>query len=110
MTYRRVLPRDLFNEGDLLKCLGKVWLLTERARAAGFVEEAVDFFDIVQDPLDGSIYVANLTFRVLGADCRLFRPLNARSHWPLYIQAADFEIAVFEEDGTFTPEMKALIG
>ena len=27
MTYRRVLPRDLFNEAKLLKCLGQLALI-----------------------------------------------------------------------------------
>lgn len=26
MTYRRVIPRDLFNEADLLKCLGRLYI------------------------------------------------------------------------------------
>ena len=29
MTYRRVIPRDLFNEGNLLKCLGKLYVQAE---------------------------------------------------------------------------------
>ena len=32
MTYTRVIPRDLFNEGDLLKCYGRLWILLDETR------------------------------------------------------------------------------
>lgn len=30
--YIRVVPRDLFNEGDLLKCYGRLWILLDERR------------------------------------------------------------------------------
>lgn len=34
MTYLRVIPRDLFNEAKLLKCLGKLYLEAEKSGGA----------------------------------------------------------------------------
>ena len=40
MSYARVIPRDLFNEANLLKCLGKVALiLMDRPSDAEFDED-----------------------------------------------------------------------
>ncbi len=32
MTYKRVIPRDLFNEANLLKCYGALWIALDNAR------------------------------------------------------------------------------
>lgn len=79
---------------------------------AGFVEEEVPTFEIVQDPGSGALTVANLTFEVHGVAYRLFRPLNARTAWPLYLGAEennvedpDLEIRVFDESGILSAEM-----
>lgn len=111
MSYVRTLPRDLFNEGDLLKCVGKLWLALERERKAGFVEEDVSSFEIEQDPGDGSIFVANLTFIIRGRVHLLYRPLNARSAWPLYCDTNDGgEVRVFTEEGELSAEFLELVG
>lgn len=33
-TYIRVLPRDLFNEADLLKCVARLWILLDGEMSA----------------------------------------------------------------------------
>lgn len=115
-NYRRVLPRDLFNEANLLKCLGRLWIVLDdrRGHTARIVEEDVPAFDIVQNEATGGIYVRNLTFAVGGREFDLERPLNSRQPWPLYVSAADDpdfeEIAVFDDGGQLTPEMRAFIG
>lgn len=114
MSYRRVLPRDLFNEANLLKCLGRLWLLVDgHGPAAQFDVEDVESFDIRQDPNDGSIFVANLPFSISGRRVHLSRPLNSREPWPLYLSVPDdptFEvIPVFDDDGYRSPEMMKLI-
>lgn len=115
MTYLRVIPRDLFNEADLLKCLGRLWILLDETRghnarlgdADG--EHSGDAFEIAQDESDGSIYVANLSFRIGRIESTLFRPLNARNPWPLYIHMRGDDFAVFNEDGRFTADFSKLI-
>lgn len=113
MSYLRVLPRDLFNEADLLKCYGRLWLLTEHSHSSGFREEDAPAFDIVQDEGDGSLTVANLTFLAGAEPCKLWRPLNARSPWPLYLHPVsdpDHEVRVFDEAGNLSAEMLEFIG
>jgi len=112
MSYRRVLPRDLFNEADLLKCYGALWLKLEnlgpKVRAA-FLEDDVPRFDIAQDMGSGAITVRSLTLMVHDREVDLYRPLNARAKWPLYASIDDEETRVFDEEGELTPEFMALI-
>jgi hypothetical protein len=107
MTYRRVLPRDLFNEANLLKCYAQLWIALENTRPClgRFGEDDVSDFNIAQDPSDGSIRVANLTFLLAGRPRRLFRPLNSREPWPLWLRLDEDDVRVFDDDGKLSPEM-----
>jgi len=114
MSYLRVLPRDLFNEANLLKCLGQLWLLVDgKAPAAQFDVEAVDAFRIMQNPADGSIFVLNLPFSMGGRRAHLSRPLNSREPWPLYISFQDhpeIDVApVFDDNGALSTEFTLLL-
>lgn len=116
MSYVRVIPRDLFNEASLLKCLGHLYIALERTRSdsdAKFDVEDLPVFDIEQDENDGSISVANLPFSIDGRKVHLSRPLNARAAWPLYLSRPDdpdFDpILVFDDTGFFTDDMLNLI-
>jgi len=115
MSYIRVLPRDLFNEANLLKCLGQLWIAVDgKAPAAQFDVEAVEEgFWIDQDPNDGSLRVVNLPFSMGGRNALLTRPLNSREPWPLYISFPEYpEIdttAVFNEDGSLSHEFTLLM-
>lgn len=115
--YRRVLPRDLFNEGSLLKCYGRLWILLSETHGhnAQIVEEDVDCFDVQQNEATGGLTVTNLTFTVDGVPYRLERSLNSREAWPLMVTERagdpDFEeVEVFDDHGNFTREMLDLIG
>lgn len=114
--YIRVLPRDLFNEASLLKCVGRLWLLLGQNpdHRAAITPEMVDRFEIGQDDSSGSISIENVTFSVGGVPHRIERPLNSRAPWPLVVTSdgldPDFdEVQVFDDNGDFTPEMLALI-
>lgn len=116
-NYVRVLPRDLFNEAGLLKMMGRLWILLSETRGhnAEIVEEDVPRFDIQQDESSGAIYVANVRFLINGVERRLSRPLNSRSSWSFWMTGTeddpDFdEIAVFDENGNFTADMRSAIG
>jgi hypothetical protein len=106
MSYRRVIPRDLFNEGNLLKCYGQLYLNLERLGLHGWLRHDGSAFEIVMDESSGSLHVANVTFGVGDAVWNLERPLNARGAYPLYLSSGDSdEIEVFNEDGSFTEAM-----
>lgn len=116
MTYIRVIPRDLFNEANLLKCLGRLWLCLDQRRdlaaRLGAIEDPTgtehtgEAFEIRQSPEDGSIYVQNLPFRIRGEIFTLSRPLNSRDAWPLYCESLCGEVclAVFDDAGNLSAE------
>lgn len=114
MSYLRVIPRDLFNEANLLKCVGKVSILlgNMQGHEAAFNDDAFQSFDIEQDESDGSISIVNVVLNVRGAPVRLYTPLNSRAPWPLWLHDddQDDELSVFTEAGEFTPEMLAYLG
>lgn len=112
MSYLRVIPRDLFNEANLLKCYGQLYLQLERLNlpdvSLDFEDEGVaQPFEIDQDPHDGSLYFENVRLSVRGELQILFRPLNSREPWPLYVDGTEAPepVAIFNEDGTLTEEM-----
>jgi hypothetical protein len=114
MSYRRVIPRDLFNEANLLKCYGTLYIaLDHMLPNGGFDVEDVEQFEIVQSPEDGSIFIDNLTVTLGKRSFRLKRPLNARRPYPLYahdISDPDFDpVDVFTDEGALTEEFLALV-
>ena len=54
MAYTREIPRDLFNEANLLKCYGRLALLAMNTPGLE-VDHNGDLFDIVQDPSCGAL-------------------------------------------------------
>ena len=107
MTYMRVIPRDLFNEASLLKCLGKLWIELENWPDHVRFGHDGGAFDIVQDQNDGSLYVANVSLWVRGNVQHLSRPLNSRGTWPLYCTTPDDDVlAVFDDEGKLSREFK----
>jgi len=105
----RVLPRDAFNDANLLKCIGQLTLLIEDGKVNLAYEYDGQPFDIVQDRADGSTFVRNVEFYTKdGTYLRHRRGLNARSAWPLYLYAPDedgddIEHLAFDEQGKFLP-------
>ena len=120
MTYRREIPRDLFNEANLLKCLGQLALIAHDRNRHGFrMTNRPGSFLIEQDEADGSIYCATVHI-VIGE--RLFdhrRPLNSRDPWPLYVRRAfqqgndpdwlDDDFEAFSEAGDLSDDFRKLV-
>ena len=110
MTYTRVVPRDLFNESQLLKCLGRLALLVEGGLGPpGLTFEAMGGrFEIEMRPFDGGIFVAQgLAFKVGKSLLSLHVPLYARdSRYPLLCDDLDLglEVYVFFEDGRLSQD------
>lgn len=109
MNYMRVIPRDLFNEANLLKCWGQLWLALENRTDRVAIEHDGEAFDIVQDMGTGSITVQNLSLIVHGRRRAVFRPLNSREPWPLWVWADEDDIRVFDDDGTLSADFLAFI-
>ena len=109
MTYQRVIPRDLFNEAKLLKCLGKVCLLIHDGLAGKLkFHHQGERFNIEQDK-SGDLYCFNLIF-LLELEPVLFTTnYNSREPWPLTAYYFGELYDVFTDDGEFTSEFKELI-
>ncbi len=111
MTYKRVLPRDLFNEANLLKCLGQLTLLIEDNMLQGVLYHYDgDVFRIEQSDADGSIRCTNIEFWLAGhAKINMVRPLNSRAPWPLLAEIGDNVYEVFDANGKISAEFKRLV-
>ena len=108
MSFTRVIPRDLFNEAKLLKCMGQLSLLLHegcgirwplRLRHAhsrhGFV--------IRQDEDNGGLFVANLTMLLGKRRISLQSIYNSKDNFPLLCMEEDFGYErVLDESGQLT--------
>lgn len=114
MSYKRVIPRDLFNEAKLLKCLGKLSMaINDGVPACPLLTveyKSLDKGFVIDNDIDGNIFVTNLKFQVDGENIHVSSPLNCRSNWPLeYIDDEGTPIDVFTEDGSFSDEFEELV-
>ena len=110
--YLRVMPRDLFNEANLLKCYGALYIELEKIGKEGRLQHRQqDYWWLVgQDEADGSLSVDNIELVVHGCIHHLFRPLNSRDPYPLYVRTSkEEEVSVFNDDGTLSDEFKAFL-
>lgn len=100
-----MLPRDLFNEADLLKMLGKliIHIMDNPTPVPWSYDHGGDAFEIVQNEDDGSISCANVKFFVGREPVHLFRPLNSRKQWSLYAVYRGEEYHVFDSIGRVMP-------
>ncbi len=114
MSYSRVIPRDLFNEANLLKCMGRLWINVENAAADSpcrhiAIEHEGVAFDIRQSDCDGSIAVRNIAVSIYGNALNLRRPLNSRDAWPLWLDDVNLSggfdpVEVFNDEGDFSAD------
>ncbi len=106
MNYPRVIPRDLFNEGNLLKCYGKLYIELEKIGLENLLKHFNKDtpFEVTQDE-SGCLYIDNLYINYI----KFFRPLNSRESWSLYAIYNDIEYEIFTNEGTFTTKFKNLV-
>lgn len=113
MSYMRVIPRDLFNDANLLKCIGKL-VLAIHDGVINFLEVDLEStyanFEIYQDESDGSTYVGNVKFKLvdLGVHLHFYKPLNSRQEWPLELRLYDESYAVFDSEGVVVLDVEEL--
>lgn len=102
MGYIRVLPRDAFNEANLLKCIGQLTLMIEERMLPNWTyahSAPGSPFNIQQDESSGSLFILGLNFFYKGVWCNLIRPLNSREPWPLYAHIDDVDHPIFDDNG-----------
>jgi hypothetical protein len=105
-NYTRVLPRDLFNEAKLLKCIGRLILLIHD----GLTPCKMEFghngepFEIIQD-VDGNLSIANVQVLIKGQPVELYTSPNSKKPYPLWY---DVDTNVFDDDGNFSSEFVSM--
>jgi hypothetical protein len=120
MSYMRVVPRDLFNESKLLKCLGHLSLAIHEDKLLKYgVEQSLEDDDIgflTDHTEDGDTYCLNYNVWVpmplLGDKLclQLLSRLNSKEAFPLYCMTFDYDmIPVFTDEGKITKEFKAYL-
>lgn len=103
--YSRVIPRDLFNESNLLFLLGKLVCHIEDRRDSlpWRIEYDGKAFDICQDENDGSINCFNISFFIGDYELIVSRPLNCREKWTLIGLYKGEEYYIFDSNGNVMP-------
>lgn len=103
--YGRVIPRDLFNESKLLKCMGQLCLMIHENRIP--VEMTADHdgspFQISL-LFDGSLTVTNVHVSIKGTRCTFKTTYNSKSNYPMFVALGYDEYPVFNDKGEFDEE------
>lgn len=114
--YQRVIPRDLFNEAKLLKCLGQLALFIHNGKDAKCtptpekltIEHENDEnpeFKIRQLPELAGLTCSNLNIFYDNEYLTLYTNYNSKESYPLlYFTDDGEEIEVFDENGQFHPD------
>lgn len=115
--YLRVIPRDLFNESKLLKCLGKLALSIHEGCIPDLTlehcTEESEGFVIDQNPSDGTLFCANLELTYKGNVIHVATKYNCKDNYPLIfemeINGDYFDGYVFDDNGKFTKEFQDML-
>lgn len=102
--YFRVIPRDLFNEAKLLKCLGQLVIESERINGRLVIHHDGDPFNVIQDEGTGDLYCANVCVWLDGRQIRLVTSYNSKENYPMWADVNDDYYQVFNPDGTLHPD------
>lgn len=115
--YKRVIPRDFFNEAKLLKCMGHLSLAILGARIPADVNieisyndayaeecEGVEGFAIQLDPHLELLYVANYDIYINEEYVACGTIYNRKDPFPLYVYYKETEIKMFDEEGQFSED------
>lgn len=104
-NYTRVLPRDLYNESKLLKCIGRLVLLIEDGHAPyglQYEHEGEPFeIGLVED---GHLTFTNIHFSIGETELFLKTVYNSKNNYPLFLEYDNVDYEVFDEHGHFTKE------
>lgn len=113
--YRREIPRDLFNEAKLLKCLGQLALIAHNRHYNGVpipeglrVEYVGDWFAIDQNPSSGGLFCKTIRVYVRGKKVNVESCYNSKSPYPLAFDCGGGIGEVFNDDGSLADEFLAL--
>lgn len=104
--YCRVIPRDLFNESKLLKCMGRLSLMVHNCKTPRgiTIDDTCDPFEIVLWDA-GYLEIANLPVFIHDFHVAFATIYNNKGDYPLYAVYDDEFIRVFNDDDGFAPDL-----
>jgi hypothetical protein len=103
--YQRIIPRDLFNEAKLLKCMGRLCLLIhDDMTPVEMSFDEVDKFEIGQLKSDGALTIANMHVYIKGKEFLFKAQYNNKHNYPFKLEHDDADYQVFDENGNFDQE------
>lgn len=109
-NYQRVMPRDLFNEAKLLKCIGRlVLLIHDNAAPQGLSFEHIgDYFEIGLND-EGTLQIGNIAFNYKNVAIQFKTQQNSKSNYPLFAEYHLTDYLVFDDNGNFDTEFIELL-
>lgn len=109
--YKRVSPRDLFNEGKLLKCLGQLTLAIHENKIQGITfTDSGKPFKIGLHDAGYLTATAGIKYKKNGEELWFGTSYNSKAAYPLICLVDWEEMEVFDESGKFTSEFLDFAG
>lgn len=105
MEYQRVIPRDLFNESKLLKCIGQLCLKihdnqTPVKMSVEQNQEGEPFeIGLLEE---GALCILNLNISIQDKVFIFKTTYNSKANYPLYLDYDYCDYEVFDDKGEFT--------
>jgi hypothetical protein len=109
MNYTRVIPRDLFNESKLLKCMGRLCLNILDGKTPVPIEvveedECAEGFTMHLS-YASELMIANIRIKIKGTPVAFWTTYNSKSNYPFFCGRDETEsIEVFTDEGEYTEE------
>ena len=104
-NYSRVIPRDLFNEAKLLKCMGQLCLKIHDGELHEYEPQVLHDGDPFKIELldDGSLYILNIRINFFHSISAFFKTTqNSKLPYPFFLIDEEYvEYRVFNDDGSF---------
>ena len=108
----RVIPRDLFNDGNLLTNYGHLYIQLENKGLEHLLKDCLlkeDQFKIIDD-IDGNTYLDNVTlYGSDGEKIHIYRSLNSRDSLSLWFVGEDDDYEVFALNGELSTDLLDLL-
>lgn len=108
MEYQRVIPRDLFNDAKLLKCMGMLCLniLDNKmpSEKVGMVAELKDDFFHIDLLEEGNLCISNIIITINNKVINFHTTYNSKSPHPFYAYHEYVEYPVFDDAGEYEKE------
>ena len=104
-TFVRVLPRDLFNDSKILKCIGQLCLHIEDCKepyGIGYEYNELPFS--IHQTFCGHLFIANIIFKVRNKPLLFKTVYNNKRPYPLLCEYNNIEYTVFTDKGEYEKE------